>query len=675
MTIGVSLQLFNGSTPQVSLTGIQALWWDVTEPKDAGKPVGRSVGVTTDTNGYISLDLSYVSGLTVGDYGFLMLYKKDEVDYTNSLVFSGKVQTSTVASGVNMQPITTSGAWVRNPSWLPLPAVASTEQKVVGLYCINKESNFIAFTVAGSYTVNWGDGITENFATGSTAYHQYDWSDTDLDGTNAPVAFTDTGDLIGRTSHGYGNGDKVQFYDIVGTTGLVASQTYYVVNATSDTFQVSATPGGSPLPLTTDGSANLLNYKQAVVTITPQAANDLTSLNFNVRHTATAVSYAAGWMDILVSGPLLSVLVVSAATQNIGWGQLKQFQLISTSNITSFSYIFNSCTAITSIPLLNTATGVDFTAMFYNCTSITSIPMLNTAAGTNFGYMFYNCQSLSSIPLLNTAAGTNFGYMFYNCQSLSSIPLLNTTAGTSFNYMFYSCPSLTSIPLLNTAAGLGFNYMFSSCTSITSIPLLNTAAGTSFNSMFSSCPALTSIPLLNTAAGTNFGYMFSNCTSLTSIPLLNTASGTNFINMFYSCLSLTSVPLLNTAAGTSFNSMFSSCTSLTSIPMLNTAAGTNFSYMFSSCTSLTSIPLLNTAAGTSFSNMFSGCTSLTLGSLSNTKVAISYANCNLSATSLNDIYTNLYGAVTSKTITVTGNWGTATDNPSIATAKGWTVTG
>ena len=28
-----------------------------------------------------------------------------------------------------------------------------------------------------------------------------------------------------------------------------------------------------------------------------------------------------------------------------------------------------------------------------------------------------------------------------------------------------------------------------------------------------------------------------------------------------------------------------------------------------------------------------------------------------------------------ETITVTGNWGTATDNPTIATAKGWSVTG
>jgi hypothetical protein len=46
----------------------------------------------------------------------------------------------------------------------------------------------------------------------------------------------------------------------------------------------------------------------------------------------------------------------------------------------------------------------------------------------------------------------------------------------------------------------------------------------------------------------------------------------------------------------------------------------------------------------------------------------------LAAAQLDEIYTNL-PTVTSKTITVSGNWGTAGDTPTIATAKGWTVTG
>jgi hypothetical protein len=49
-------------------------------------------------------------------------------------------------------------------------------------------------------------------------------------------------------------------------------------------------------------------------------------------------------------------------------------------------------------------------------------------------------------------------------------------------------------------------------------------------------------------------------------------------------------------------------------------------------------------------------------------------NATLGPDELNEIYTNL-ATVTGQTITVTGNYGTSSDNPAIATAKGWTVTG
>ena len=98
------------------------------------------------------------------------------------------------------------------------------------------------------------------------------------------------------------------------------------------------------------------------------------------------------------------------------------------------------------------------------------------------------------------------------------------------------------------------------------------------------------------------------------------------------------------------------------------------SYMFNSCYSLQAVPLFNTQAVTNMSYMFATCPSLSRIAATGFKYTFSVANCKLSAAALDEIYTNL-PTVTGQTITVTGNWGAATDNPSIATAKGWTVTG
>lgn len=103
--IGINLQLFDVSTEQASITGIQAVWWDIINPKHFVNPLGQSGVITTDVDGYINLDLSEVTELSIGDYGFLLLYKSDDTDSEDALVFAGQVQTSNIGSGEAMTPL------------------------------------------------------------------------------------------------------------------------------------------------------------------------------------------------------------------------------------------------------------------------------------------------------------------------------------------------------------------------------------------------------------------------------------------------------------------------------------------------------------------------------------------------------------------------------------------
>lgn len=78
--------------------------------------------------------------------------------------------------------------------------------------------------------------------------------------SGAAVTFTDTGDLVTLASHGLSDGDTVSFATIVTTTGISVSTTYYVRDATTNTFKVAATSGGSALTLTTDGTGTINEY-------------------------------------------------------------------------------------------------------------------------------------------------------------------------------------------------------------------------------------------------------------------------------------------------------------------------------------------------------------------------------------------------------------------------------
>jgi surface protein len=198
--------------------------------------------------------------------------------------------------------------------------------------------------------------------------------------------------------------------------------------------------------------------------------------------------------------------------------------------------------------------------------------------------------------------------------------------------------------------------------------------------MFQNCFSLKSIPLFNNSSVTSMSLMFVNCNSLQIIPLFNTASVTNMSAMFNNCFSLQRVPLFNTASVTNMANMFVNCNSLQIIPLFNTASVTNMSNMFQTCQSLQSIPALSTAAitttsGTDFgANFANGASSLDRCQMVFART-VGFANCQLSATALNEIFTNLVdrSATTQASITITGNYGAATANTAIATAKNWQV--
>lgn len=198
----------------------------------------------------------------------------------------------------------------------------------------------------------------------------------------------------------------------------------------------------------------------------------------------------------------------------------------------------------------------------------------------------------------------------------------------------------------------------------------------SFQDFLRDCSSLRSLPLFNTGEGASFQSFLSGCSSLLEVPLFNTSKGTNFNNFMQLCSGLISVPLFNTALGTTFRFFYLSNTSLQSIPVYNVSLGQDFTSFCESCRSLQSVPALNFASRTDIGTMLASGTSISrIQATFPANLNLNLANLALGPAALNEIYTNLPVAVGSpRTITVTGNWGTAAHNPTIATAKGWTVT-
>jgi len=442
-----------------------------------------------------------------------------------------------------------------------------------------------------------------------------------------------------------------------------------------------------------DTGESELGYRQVIVQIYPQTGQNLTNLNFNVRHNRAGLNttYIAGWLDLWVNCPNLTALTIGASTnpvcnklQSVRVGTtacsvysnlfvnlsaLAVVDVADTSvSLTSTNSMFSACGSLTDVSLFNTASVTDMTAMFNNCRSLLTVPLFNTANVLFMDSVFNNCSALTAVPLFDTSKALQMTNMFSGCGSLTDVPLFDTSKIVFMTGAFTACFSLQTVPLFNTANVTSMSGVFANCVSLQTVPLFNTANVTNMASMFNGCVSLQTVPLFNTSKVTTMGSMFSNCPSLTDVPLFNTALVTDMNGMFNTCRSLTAVPLFNTANVTNMSSMFANCVSLQTVPLFNTANVTNMGTMFNGCVSLQTVPLFNTANVTNMASMFNGCVSLQTVPLFNTSKVTTMGGMFISCLSLKTV--PLFDTANVTTITTMFNGCAAlTDVPLFDTAK------
>jgi hypothetical protein len=587
---------------------------------------------------------------------------------TNDLILHGlKVKADPRIIAAN-QP---AAAWVRPADWLALPNVLATEQKFVALHAVFPHDNNLCSIIAeGAYTVDWGDGVVENFASGVQANHNYNYDNVALNGTLCsrgykqaimkvtPQAGQNLTKLTPSAQHPslhISNRMSTGYLDVV-VSGPYLQQCVFGTMNPAGSFGL---PYGNYCNLMEQVSvlssdirtaSNMLTACSALQSMPNMSLSKkpVATLNVTINATTGVFSLAGHGMrdgdpvfvksvsvttgltvysvyyviNSTVSTFMLSASWGGTALALVGDGSAVLVTGNSLSNFMVGAYF------IRTFPAFDTSNVIDFTYAFATLRNLTAFPQIDMGNALKVTAMFSTCVALRSLPLLNTSKVIDFTQMLYQCISMTAVPLLDTSSGIIFTQMFSAMRNLRSVPLINTSKGNVFIQMFNSCVSLESIPFLDLSSGTDFSSMFSNCVSLDSVPLFDTSNGLNFNSMFSSCSTLKSVPLLNTANGLNFGQMFNSCVNLTTIPLLNTVNGTSFSSMFSNCSTLQEIPLLNTASGTDFSNMFLSCQALQEIPLLNTANGLNFGQMFGACTSL------RAVPAIDTSN----ATSLNSIF-------------------------------------
>ena len=358
------------------------------------------------------------------------------------------------------------------------------------------------------------------------------------------------------------------------------------------------------------GTQTTQGYRQVLVTITPQAGQNLTSVALNLQHTRTNMRGYLQWLDIAVASPNLTTLGIATT---MGSNSLERVNVVS-SAITGAgaNSLFRNCYALQSVEFNTTGTLTNTASMFDNCRALQVAPSLSTASVTTMDSMFSACYNLVSVPLYNTASVTNVNNMFIGCVRLRYLPFFNFSNVTTASGYAASCVNLTEAPPYNLVKCTNTSSMFLG-TGIKKVPNFNFAAATNVSGMFQNCRYLEYVPSLTFPVATNASNLFNGCQSLETIYTLkfNASGATNLGGMFDNSGSIRTIDNVTAVNCTDSNLMFARLSNLTNIGTLSLGSNiTNTFAMFYNCSSLISIPLFTTNSVTNAQQMFDGCTSL-----------------------------------------------------------------
>ena len=189
------------------------------------------------------------------------------------------------------------------------------------------------------------------------------------------------------------------------------------------------------------------DYSSAVSSATPTPVDTEGTGAYSLYKVGTVAYILTKSGDTFIANPNSSEFFKSLKSLT----SIENLTMLDTSNVTNMSYMFSSCSALTSLNVssFNTSNVTDMSSMFSSCSALTSLNVssFNTSKVTYMSYMFYFCRVLTSLDVssFDTSNVINMFSMFQYCSNLKTIYAsnsFNTNKVTSSNTMFSNCSNL-----------------------------------------------------------------------------------------------------------------------------------------------------------------------------------------------------------------------------------------
>jgi len=469
--------------------------------------------------------------------------------------------------------------------------------------------------IYGSWTVLGGANTLSASA--------YDIDGVDIMSRHVAAPYVRPSDWMTIPSINVGGGEEVSYclMQVFDT-----SQNYMAVTCEGD-FTVDWGDGSTPVDYTSATKAeksiayadvsnlSTRGYRQALIKITPQSGQNLTKVDYAVRHTnETTANISSQIIEIDQHLPNATTFKIYSTLRHHYY--LEQVNWRGTHSVTSYRELFRDCQRLQSIVSLSWANVGDCYRLFYGAKMLRILPEVNLTSCTVAQEMFYQTGIEWLGDVVITGSVTSYTSLFNRCYQLIGIESITINSSATVVTNFYaSCQVLRYAPLFsmpNADSLLGFhdaNYL------LEYIPPYDTPNITSLNAFARQAYSLKEpckFASPSTTANVESLYRcYYNGVSLTTAMRSgehDLSSVTTAQECYYGNRRMRLSHTVDLPSCTDFNGFQRNC-NFEEVEAFDTSAGTNFSYFLSGWSGK-AVPLFDTSSATTLFGAFQYCNQL-----------------------------------------------------------------
>jgi len=339
-----------------------------------------------------------------------------------------------------------STGWVRNPDWLPLPVLASSDDRFVGLFIVFENGyNLNSMQVTGVGTIDWGDG-TVVAANNTVQSHVYDYSTITspvkqyYDGRNykqviVDVLSTSISNILLERNTGVNNGGNINYVDINFSLNVP-----FVISANQRQMRILERLNLVKMPnlsaVTGGRLQNLVSVRELFI--------DYTKF----------INTALGGLGLIDLGNVNIINATGSALMFEG-GYMRSIGDVDVSTSTDCARMFRLCIFLEGTGVVNVNSCANITTMFQQCSNIRKITLINCGNITTTTNAFNLCTNLEELELFGMTVGFSVNGCRMTAQSLNVLMTSLDTANGSQNLDFRNNPGAATCDT-TIATGKGY---------------------------------------------------------------------------------------------------------------------------------------------------------------------------------------------------------------------------